>query len=81
MREFFKIRRKKIKVLIIAAQKEKEIRSNLNSSQLISHLEALWHGSIIIWALIGKSTAHEWLKKELHFFLKLCAGTKLKFEE
>jgi AcrR family transcriptional regulator len=81
VRDFFRIRRKKIKVLIIAGQKEQEIRSNLNSLQIISHLETLWHGSIVLWALIGKNTAHEWLKKELHFFLKLCGGNKLKFED
>ena len=81
MREYFNIRRKKIQPLIIAAQKKKELSSSLNVSKLISNLEAIWHGSIILWALIGKNTAHEWLKEELVFFLRLCSGNKLKIKK
>ncbi|CEG61738.1 TetR/AcrR family transcriptional regulator [Legionella micdadei] len=69
-REYFEIRRKKIKSLLDLAIKNGELPKIISTGNLVWDMEALWQGAILQWALIGNGSLHDWLRKRLLSFLR-----------
>lgn len=69
-RNYFTIRRAKIESLLLLAQEKKEIAANIKVSEMTGHLEALWQGYIILWALTGDQPINQWLTKRFESFFE-----------
>jgi|GEM_PF-1822697 AcrR family transcriptional regulator len=67
-RKYFKIRRNKIASLLILATEHNELPQDTDITSMVYNLEALWQGSVMLWALIGKGTLQRWLTARFRTF-------------
>jgi len=70
-REYFGIRRNKIQSLIDLAKEKQQLPQAVVSLEMAWNLEALWQGSIMLWALTGEDNLSTWLEARLKSFFKI----------